>query len=296
MSKIKILLECPYDFLNLDIIKDCEISNNPEVLIVNPGTDKFLNKEYFSKFQNLKIVGTPSTGVNHIDTEYLNSIGVQYFCLLDDRAALESITASAEFTWLHIMNSFRKFDKAIKSIVDWRSDSNESYLRSNELDGKIIGIVGLGRIGRKIKKYSEAFGMRVLFYDPYVEGSVDKFSDLSSCDILSINCYLTEETKNFICYNVLEEFKDNLIVVNTSRGEVVDESYVMNLIENKNIFYSTDVLQNEQNIETLRTSKLYNLFLEGHPNIVITPHVAGATLESQQKSFNSIVKLCLKSL
>ena len=107
---------------------------------------------------------------------------------------------------------------------------------------------------------------------------------------------LQKKQQTLFCSDVLEQFKDNLIVVNTSRGEVVDESYIVYLIENKNIFYSTDVLQNEQNIETLRTSKLYNLFLEGHPNIVITPHVAGATLESQQKSFNSIVKLCLKSL
>ena len=103
---MKIKLECPTDFMNQDIIKNINLSDDPECLIVNPGIDKFLDEEYFKQFKNLKVVGTPSTGVNHMDIDYLSKNNIKYYCLLDDREGLESITASAEFTWLHIMNAF----------------------------------------------------------------------------------------------------------------------------------------------------------------------------------------------
>ena len=68
---MKVKLECPYDFMDPNIIKKLNLSNDPECLIVNPGIDKFLDEKYFNQFKNLKVVGTPSTGVNHMDINYL---------------------------------------------------------------------------------------------------------------------------------------------------------------------------------------------------------------------------------
>tara|TARA_Y100001937_G_C7135846_1_gene339942 strand:- start:5085 stop:5957 length:873 start_codon:yes stop_codon:yes gene_type:complete len=290
---MKIKLDCPYDFMDKELISTLDLSDNPECLIVNPGTDKFLDKNYFSKYKNLKVVGTPSTGVNHIDKDYLESMGIELHYLLEDRKFLNSIHASAEFTWLHIMNAVRKFDLAIRNVDMWRDDVNESLLRSNELHGKKLGIIGYGRIGRKISKYAKVFGLDVKFYDPYVKNSCDSIEDLSDCDIVSINCYLTDETKNMISWGIFDSFKDNLIVINTSRGEVVDEKYIAHLVMNYNIFYSCDVLNNEQDLNTLKTSYLFNM-VDDFDNLVITPHVAGATKESQQKALESILKLCIK--
>jgi len=291
---MKIKLECPYDFMDQNIIKDLNLSNDPECLIVNPGIDKFLDKKYFNQFKNLKVVGTPSTGVNHMDTNYLDKNNIKYFCLLDDRKGLESITASAEFTWLHIMNSLRKFTESIGCTLNWREPENESFLRSNELSGKKLGVIGFGRIGRKLKKYADAFDMDFKFYDPYVEGGCKDISELYDSDILSLNCYLTSETTNLVTEGFLENFKKPLIVVNTSRGEVVDEKYIAKLVKKQEIFYSCDVLCNEQNIKKLYNSPLFNLNLD-YKNLVITPHVAGCTVESQEKALKTILKLCMKS-
>jgi lactate dehydrogenase-like 2-hydroxyacid dehydrogenase len=163
---MKIKLECPIDFLSKEEISsllhelDYQIDNfDPQVIIVNPGTKNFLDYSHFSSYKNLKIVATPSTGTNHIDVKSLKEKDVIVVSLLDDREALNDIHASAEFTWLHIMNLIRKFSKAINCVDDWRSQSNESYLRSNELYSKSIGIIGLGRIGKKIAKYADAFGI-----------------------------------------------------------------------------------------------------------------------------------------
>ena len=289
-----IKLECPYDFMDQNIISNLNLSNDPECLKVNPGVDQFLNKDYFSQFPNLKVVGTPSTGVNHMDINYLKQNNIKYFCLLDNRKGLDSITASAEFTWLHIMNSLRKFSESLNYVGDWREPSNESFLRSNELSGKKIGVIGFGRIGRKLKRYAEAFDMIFKFYDPYVEGGCKKINELYDSDILSINCYLTSETTNLVTDGFLDKFKKPLIVVNTSRGEVVNENYIAKLIKNKDISYSCDVLCNEQDINKLKeNSPLLKMNL-AYNNLIITPHVAGCTVESQEKALKTILKLCMK--
>ena len=291
---MRVKFECPITFIESEIsmVGVFTVDNeNPECIILNPGVDTFYGKEYFEQFKNLKVVGTPSTGVNHMDCEYLKKKEIKFYSLLDDRKSLDSITASAEFTWLHIMNLVRKFSYSLSYVAYWRSIENEDNLRSRELSGRKLGIIGFGRIGKKIKRYAEAFEMQVKFYDPYVngEGKVDFLQDLSDSDIISINCYLTEETKGMITYDVFEYFKDGLMVVNTSRGEVVDENYIADLVEEGKINYACDVLQNEQNIEELKKSRLYK-----SDEVVITPHIAGVTVDSQTKALEAILKLCMK--
>tara|TARA_R100001015_G_C4635246_1_gene204238 strand:- start:10170 stop:11072 length:903 start_codon:yes stop_codon:yes gene_type:complete len=299
---MNVIIDCPTDFLSLKaFMKKHNISESedPDCIIVNPGTDEYLDEKYFSNFENLKVVGTPSTGVNHIDTKYLEGRNIKTFCLLDDRIGLESITASAEFTWLHIMNAFRKFNLALEYVGDWRDDENEHFLRSNELSGKNILIIGLGRIGRKIKKYANAFEMNVDWYDPYIDvtskNHIGSLRDLSKYDVISINCYLTDETTGMIDKRLLSTTKSNALIVNTSRGEVVKEDDICTLIKNGKIIYSCDVLCNEQNVEKLKESELFKLNGQ-YDNLTITPHVAGATIESQTKALESIIKLCKKYL
>ena len=291
---MRVKFECPITFIESEIsmVGVFTVDNeNPECIILNPGVDTFYGKEYFEQFKNLKVVGTPSTGVNHMDCEYLKKKEIKFYSLLDDRKSLDNITASAEFTWLHIMNLVRKFSYSLSYVPYWRSIENEDNLRSRELSGRKLGIIGFGRIGKKIKRYAEAFEMQVKFYDPYVngEGKVDSLQDLSDSDIISINCYLTEETKGMITYDVFEYFKYGLMVVNTSRGEVVDENYIADLVEEGKINYACDVLQNEQNIEELKKSRLYR-----SDEVVITPHIAGVTVDSQTKALEAILKLCMK--
>jgi D-3-phosphoglycerate dehydrogenase len=199
------------------------------------------------------------------------------------------------------MNLVRKFSKAITSVDDWRSKRNEEFLRSNELHSKKIGIIGLGRIGKKIATYASAFGLDISFYDPYVSDypdhikKVEELTSLNDCDIISINCYLTQETRGMITYGTLDRLKPGTVIVNTSRGEVIDENYILHLIDSRNILFGADVLQNEQNIFELKNSKLYNAS-KTNSNIVITPHVAGATVESQLKALTSVLELSKRAI
>ena len=133
-------------------------------------------------------------------------------------------------------------------------------------------------------------------FNVYVHDGFYLVNFLNDSDVLSLNCYLTSETTNLVTEGFLENFKKPLIVVNTSRGEVVDEKYIANLVRNKEIFYSCDVLCNEQNTKQLYNSPLFRLLHTGldYDNLIITPHVAGCTVESQEKALKTILKLCMK--
>jgi len=295
-------LECPVNFIKKNELEEIykkykftKIKKSAECLIVNPGVSCKINKNYLLCFPNIKIVGTPSTGINHIDTNFLKKKNIKLFSLLDDRKSLNLITASAEFTWLHIMNAVRKFNISIKNINNWRSNQNENKLRSHELFEKKIGIIGFGRIGQRLAKYAKSFGMDVYYYDPKVINKkakkVSAIIDLKFCDIISINPSLNLSSKKLISKNIFKNFKKNLVIVNTSRGEVVDEKYILHLIKNKGYIYSCDVLENEQDIDKLRKSPIFKESKK-NKNIIITPHVAGATCESQLKALKIILRIC----
>ena len=303
---IRIEIDCPTDFIKYkdDLLYDWGLQESiyPEILITNPGSEYKYDEQHFNDehYKDLKIVGTPSTGNTHIDLDYLEEKGIEFCSLLDDRESLGRITASSEFTWLHIMNAMRKFREATNNTRYWREKKNEDKLRTQQLYGKTLGIIGYGRIGKNVSQYAKTFGMDFLFYDPNVFSNGSKVSSIQTMkdvDIISINCELNETSKNLITYDTFKDFKKGLVVVNTSRGEVVDERYISLLIKSREIFYSADVIVDEQNISTPHHSELYNLYDSGeYENLTLTPHVAGVTTDSQEIAFRSIIELCMKSL
>jgi len=304
----KILIDCPTDFIpnKEELLYKYKLveSATPEILITNPGNDFKYDINHFESseinYENLKIVATPSTGNTHIDLDYLKERGIRFFSLLSDRPSLDKITASSEFTWIHIMSAMRKFKEATDKTSYWRTPYNENQLRTQQLYGKTIGIIGYGRIGKNVSKYAETFGMNYKFYDPNVLRGKNKVSDIESLkdvDIVSINCGLNESSKNLITYDTFKNFKKGLVVINTSRGEVVDERYISLLIKSREIYYSADVIVDEQNENTPFHSELFQLYQSGkYENLTLTPHVAGVTTDSQEIAFRSILELCMKSL
>mgnify|MGYP003389203304 FL=1 len=303
---VRVQIDCPTDFINIkdDLLFDWGLQESvyPEILITNPGSDFKYNEESLNNewCKDLKIVATPSTGNTHIDLDYLEERGIEFVSLLDDRESLDKITASSEFTWLHIMNAMRKFRQATNNTRYWREKNNEENLRTQQLYGKTIGIIGYGRIGKNVSKYATAFGMDYKFYDPGVFENGNKVSSIESMkdvDIVSINCGLNDTSRNLITYDTFKDFKKGLVVVNTSRGEVVDERYISLLIKSREIYYSADVIVDEQNISTPHHSELYNLYDSGeYENLTLTPHVAGVTTDSQEIAFRSVIELCMKLL
>lgn len=252
----------------------------------NPGQKFTIDQEILDRLPALELLITPSTGTNHIDKAACQTRGIQVFCLLDERKTLDSISASAEFTFLLLLNSLRRLDLALPEVTERRWRAKEDMMRGNELNAKKVGLVGMGRIGHRLAKWCTAFDAEVAYYDPYVEESEYPRKTLpklfSESDVVCVCCLLTEETQGIINKELISSLKQNACLVNTSRGEVVNEQDLYEVIQQRSdLRIALDVLSGEVS-NTHFKSPLIDLHDAGR--IVITPHIAGATYESQTKA------------
>ena len=258
--------------------------------VPNPGQRFVVDDEILDRFPRLQVVATPSTGTNHLDHDACARRGVRVFSLLDDRNALEGISASAEFTFLLLLNGLRRLDIGMQEVREGRWRSREDLLRGHELQGKTVGLIGFGRIGRKLASYCRPFGCRVMYFDPYVSAAAEEqavrvpgLHDVwEASDIIVVCCQLNEETRGMIRGDLIDRCRTGALIVNTSRGEILDENELCEVLARRpDIAFCADVVTGEVN-DRHEESPLMALFRAGR--IVLTPHIAGATIESQEKA------------
>lgn len=278
-----------------DQLGDCSQVN---VWVVNPGQRFVIDDSIFPLFPKLNILITPSTGRNHIDLDTCQKREIAVYSLLDDRVGMETIAASPEFTFLLILNTLRRIDIGMQEVTkrSWRQ--REDKLRGFELRDKKVGLVGLGRIGRRLKQYCQAFGAGVIYHDPYVQDPSLVHYELKDlfreCDVVCICCILNHETKDMINKVLLKQLRKNACLINTSRGEVLNESDLLEVLrEREDLRVGLDVITGEVTNEHLK-SPLMKLHDQGQ--IVITPHIAGATVESQTKAAKIALSLLKRYL
>lgn len=251
--------------------------------VMNPGQHFVIDDEVLNLLPNLDVLVTPSTGRNHIDLVACGRRGIPVYSLLDDRDALDTISASAEFTFLLLLNTLRRLDIALQEVSARRWRKREHLMRGRELSGKKVGLVGFGRIGHRLARYCIAFEAEVVYHDPYVEDEEFQAYSLeelfSQCDVVCICCTLSPETTGMINRSLLMRLREGACLINTSRGEVINEQDLVAVLETRpDLRVGLDVLAGE-----VTNAHLASPLLEMHDRgqIVITPHIAGATVESQ---------------
>ncbi|MFH1662278.1 MAG: NAD(P)-dependent oxidoreductase [Candidatus Falkowbacteria bacterium] len=254
--------------------------NNYNILVVGLGLN--IDKKIIDKAENLKIIATATTGLDHIDVEYAREKEIEIISLKGEDEFLNTITGTAELAFGMIINLLRLNHSAFNSVKNYEWDREK--FRGHNLSGQTLGIVGLGRLGKMMKKYGEAFGMDVIFYDPYKDGGVSFNELLEKSDIISIHVHLNSETENMFNIKAFEKMKNTAILINTARGKIVNENDLLHALENKIIAgYGTDVLADELefdktgffNHNLVEYSKINN-------NIIILPHIGGMTHESRE--------------
>lgn len=242
-------------FGNVIKVNGREISNsilkNCDILIIRSVT---LVNENLLKNTKVKFVGTATSGIEHIDVNYLNKNKI-YF-------------AEAKGS-----NSFSVAEYVITAIVKLLADSKEAFLN------KSVGIVGLGNIGSKIENFCQSLGMKVIHNDPPLKRKNLNFTSSSleeilTCDIISLHVPLTfdglDKTYNLLDDN-LSLVKENSILINTSRGGVINETKLIEILKQKKIRLITDVWINEPEINTELLTK----------SDIATPHIAGYSIEGK---------------
>jgi D-3-phosphoglycerate dehydrogenase / 2-oxoglutarate reductase len=237
----------------------------------------------------LTIVATPTTGLTHIDTEALENRGVRLLCLRGETEFLKDIRGTAEHTVCLILALLRHLPESFEHVLagGW----NRDLFRGGELFGKTVGIVGYGRLGRIVARYLLAFEAKVLACDPAVAAgsaepgvAVVSFTRLlEESDVVTLHVNLTEESRNFFGRPQFDAMKPGAVFINTARGELVDERALLDALNSGRICGAAlDVLAGESVAGMGRRPLIEHA--RTHPNLIVTPHLGGCTLESMHKT------------
>lgn len=253
-----------------------KVLKDTEIVVCNKTV---FDKELIDNSPKLKYIGLTATGYNNIDIEYAKKRGI-VVCNVPNYSTTD--VAQHVFAFLlHYTNRVHEYDASVKN-GDWQKSKTFCYFSTPlvELKGKTFGIVGYGDIGKTVASIASAFDMNVLVYSrtkkdmPYKQ--VDKETLFSSSDFISLHCPLNEETYHLVNKETLSLMKPTAVLINTSRGAVVDENALKQALENGKIAHAlVDVLENEPMSEDCP--------LKNVKNITFTPHVAWAPKECRQR-------------
>ena len=247
------------------------------------------NEALLSQLPNLKYIGVMATGTNVIDIEAARNHGI-----IVTNIPSYSTDSVAQLMFAHLLNVLNRVDKYANEIRDgrWADSGDFCYWdgKIRELASMSLGIVGLGSIGNRVAQIALAFGMNVY---AYISKSVNDLpcgvqkSTLNglfnSCDVISLHCPLTPETRGMINKETLAMMRPETILINTGRGPLVNEDDVAEALNNGTIAaYATDVMSKEppQKDNPLFACK----------NAFITPHLAWGTIEARKRLIDIAVE------
>jgi D-3-phosphoglycerate dehydrogenase / 2-oxoglutarate reductase len=266
-----------------------KIIGDYEVLVIGIGL--VFDKEVLEQGIKLKAIATATTGLDHIDLEYAKDKGIKIISLHEETEFLNGITGTAELAFALMLDLLRNVSTSFESVK--RSEWGRNRFKGHTARGKTLGIIGFGRLGKMMARYAKAFEMNVVSYDP--ELNEDEFTNegvtrctleslLLESDVVSLHVHLLPETENLIGKQKLAKMKHSAVVINTSRGKIIDEIAMLEALEKKKIGgYATDVLADELTFigEIIPTNKLIE-YSKRNTNCIITPHIGGMTYESRR--------------
>lgn len=245
-----------------------------------------ITKEIIEKAKNLKIIARAGVGLDNIEVKEAEKNNIKVI------NAPDSLTISvAEMVFACLLCLIRKVNEADKSMKKGKWEKKK--FKGIEIYGKNFGIIGFGRIGKHVAKIANGFGAKVFAYDPYIKDkkiyenlntncceTIEEILKIS--DFVSIHVPLTDETRNLIDKKRINLMKPNVIIVNTSRGGIINENDLIVALKNKKIAGAClDVFENEPNIN----NEFLNL-----DNVILTPHIASQTEEAQKRAGKTIVE------
>jgi D-3-phosphoglycerate dehydrogenase len=250
-----------------------QVAGEYEAFIVRSRTK--IDREVLDKATRLRLVARPGTGLDNVDVEYAKSKGVQ---VVNSPESL--VEAVAEHVTLLMLALSRKLVPADASTKQGKWEKNA--LIGKELKGKVLGIVGLGRIGRRIAEIARTLGMSVIIYDvitippDVIEKLQCRVVNLeevfSEADFVTLHVPMTNETRHLVDAGRLAKMKKGAFLVNTSRGGVVDEAALCAALRGGVIAGAAlDVFEKEPPSGEILSA----------PNAILTPHIGGQTEEAQ---------------
>ena len=285
---------------NVDILEDptekylFENINKYHVIYTNPNKSNiFIGKKLIDKAINLKCICTASTGTNHIDMVYSAKQKIKVICLKNDIKIIKKISSTAELAFALTLASLRNIVPSFNSVKEGEWDYTKFIGR--QMNYLTVGVVGYGRLGKKYANYCNSFGSKVLVFDPYKKIKSKYLKKVNSLeyllknsDIISFHVHLNKETYHMISKKNISKINNSAILVNTSRGDIIDEKILINFLKkNKKSKFATDVLENE--INSKKNNPLINYSKKSN-QVIISPHIGGMTIEAQEIAYHRVAE------
>jgi D-3-phosphoglycerate dehydrogenase len=268
-----------------------------EVLMVRLG--RHVGDAIISAAPRLRYILTATTGLDHIDLDAAEAASVRVISLRDCPGAILDVSATAEHCFGVLLALLRHTPAATSHVLEGGWDRDQFWGR--QLRGKCLGVIGYGRIGAMVARYAASFGMDVVACDkapakivaPAKPVSFDQL--LRNADVVSVHVTATPENRNLMDLAAIAKLKRGAVFINTARGSVVDEAALAEAVRRGQLHgVAVDVLAGEEHGE-VSNSPLLEAAREGC-NVLITPHIGGATLESIARTETALVKRFMEVL
>jgi D-3-phosphoglycerate dehydrogenase len=256
-----------------------------DVLIVRSALK--VDKEIIAAGTNLKAIGRLGAGLENIDITYANTKEIKV--VNSPEGNRSAVGEQAVGMLLMLMNNLIKADAEVRKGI-WKREEN----RGLEIEGKTIGIIGYGNMGGSFARKISGFGAKVIAYDKYKVNYGDKYATevslkdiFENADIVSLHTPLQDDTFHMVDTQFINSFAKPIFIINTSRGQVVKTEDLVSGLQNKKIKGAClDVLEFEgmsfESINSVDKSDVFN-YLKESSNVVLSPHIAGWTIESEIK-------------
>lgn len=251
-----------------------------DIILIRSATKA--DKSYLNNAKNLKLIVRGGVGIDNIDIETAKAIGIQV-C----NTPSASSVAVAEMAMTLILSLTNKIVKADTSMHN--NEWLKKQLKRSELYGKTLGIIGYGRIGNEVAKRGAAFGMTILGYHyRKVKSDYGKITTileevLQKSDYLSLHLPLKEDTRGFLNFKAISKLKSNALIVNTGRGETVEETAIANALQAGKLGgYASDVWSQYPPTDSPLISA---------PNVLMTPHLGASTKECMLRIGAEIIQI-----
>lgn len=253
----------------------------------------YIGKEIIDKGTRLKVIGRHGAGLDIIDVDYAKQKGIPV--VFTPAANARSVAEYVMTLMLAMTRHLIPGDKAQRTDKNF---AKRGEFMGHDLEGKTLGIIGLGRIGRYIAKMAgQGFDMKIIGYDPYVSKSdlmkinIKKYDSieeiLKNADVVTLNCPLTEEVRGLINYERLKMMKKDSFLINCARGPIVLENDVAKALNDKVIAGAAIDVYSEE--PPRKDNPLFDA-----PNLIATPHIATMSHESMDRMSSTLASKFLK--
>ena len=284
------------DHLDLDRHQALEILAQYDAVVIR---SRFLfDREMLDAGTRLKCIGRVGAGMENIDVSYAESKGIA--CLNAPEGNRNAVAEQVLGMLLMLMNNLRRADAEVRQGI-WRREANRGY----EIEGKTVGIIGLGNNGSAFARVLRGFEAKVLAYDPYIQSTqlehvelVEMKTIFEQADIVSLHVPLSEETRYLVNKDWLSRFSKPIWLANAARGKCLNTVDLLDALDSGKVWGAAlDVLEFETlSFEQADTQSAVLQRLIQHEKVVLSPHIAGWTHESNLKMARILATKMIQSL